>query len=223
MTITWNSRSSTDTAADRARRARDNDTVLTESRGAAQRAAEDEEEERKLNERKSRIDRVLWSRLIVEDEEGGVNNDGSLAQDESVLDKDGEEGDYATLKEDATIVTVASSSSTDDVAASNNDIQLSTSHKHSCTRSALTKTITLSQIQQTYSTECNICLSAFQIGQSAAWSKHHFNGCVHVFHEDCMKRWLLVRDGCPICRRKYLVDGEVDLESGSNETVAGEG
>ena len=27
---------------------------------------------------------------------------------------------------------------------------------------------------------------------------------MHVFHDECMKRWLLVRDGCPICRRLYL-------------------
>ena len=25
-----------------------------------------------------------------------------------------------------------------------------------------------------------------------------------MFHDECMKRWLLVRDGCPICRRLYL-------------------
>lgn len=68
-------------------------------------------------------------------------------------------------------------------------------------------TITLSDIQQTYGDECNICLSTFQVGDRAAWSKHHFNGCVHAFHHECMKRWLLVRDGCPICRRLYLGGG----------------
>lgn len=75
------------------------------------------------------------------------------------------------------------------------------------TSSSLT-TITLSDIQQTYGDECNICLSTFQVGDRAAWSKHHFNGCVHAFHDECMKRWLLVRDGCPICRRLYLDDGK---------------
>jgi len=73
----------------------------------------------------------------------------------------------------------------------------------SSSSSSLT-TITLSEIQQTYGDECNICLSTFQVGDRAAWSKHHFNGCIHVFHDECMKRWLLVRDGCPICRRLYL-------------------
>jgi hypothetical protein len=86
-------------------------------------------------------------------------------------------------------------------------------------------TITLSTIQQIYGEECNICLSNFQVGDRAAWSKHHHHhsllqqqqgqqqqqhGCTHVFHEECMSRWLLVRDGCPICRRSYLDNASVD-------------
>jgi hypothetical protein len=84
-------------------------------------------------------------------------------------------------------------------------------------------TITLSTIQQIYGEECNICLSNFQVGDRAAWSKHHLqqqhsllqqqgqqHGCTHVFHEECMSRWLLVRDGCPICRRSYLDNASVN-------------
>lgn len=35
-------------------------------------------------------------------------------------------------------------------------------------------------------------------------------GCTHVFHEECISRWLLVRDGCPICRRTYFPNGVND-------------
>jgi hypothetical protein len=28
--------------------------------------------------------------------------------------------------------------------------------------------------------------------------------CKHFFHEQCISRWLLVRDGCPTCRRSYF-------------------
>jgi len=86
--------------------------------------------------------------------------------------------------------------------------------------SSLTTTITLSTIQQTYGEECNICLSNFQVGDRAAWSKHHFNGCTHVFHDECMKRWLLVRDGCPICRRSFL-NGVVEKKIPEEQVIGG--
>jgi len=302
----------------RQRRQRDNQAVLDESSSAANRAAADSEEQRKLEERKVRIGEVLWTRLIVEDEdeEGGhvaepylnVNGGGddeenqvnanddkshfvdeemgnedaaaavvegkTLAQDEDAaaagtLAKQEEEEEAPSIEE-TTIATVPSSSeetistnpSNEDVptigtspssstavapstpppsspfrkyadalscnnchhhatnycnnqhincttTTQNNDVTSSSSpanNKSSSNNSSLT-TITLSDIQQTYGDECNICLSTFQVGDRAAWSKHHFNGCVHVFHDECMKRWLLVRDGCPICRRLYLGEG----------------
>ncbi|KAK1745382.1 hypothetical protein QTG54_003306 [Skeletonema marinoi] len=294
----------------RQRRQRDNQAVLDESSSAANRAAADSEEQRKLEERKVRIGEVLWTRLIVddEDEEGGhvaepyLNVNGGGGDEENQVnanddkiheksdlvdeemgseaavvvgktlaqDEDAPSGALATKQEEdeeapyeeTTIATVPSSSeetistipsnvptigtspsSSTAVAPStppsspfrkyadalscnnchhhatnycnnqhincNNDATTSSSpanSKSTSNNSSLT-TITLSDIQQTYGDECNICLSTFQVGDRAAWSKHHFNGCVHVFHDECMKRWLLVRDGCPICRRLYLGEG----------------
>ncbi len=75
--------------------------------------------------------------------------------------------------------------------------------------------ISLSAIVTAYGEECNICLSQFQVGDHAAWSSNRRGGggaggggaavvCSHVFHEECITRWLLVRDRCPICRESYF-------------------
>lgn len=309
---------SPDNATSRQRRQRDNQAVLDESSSAANLAAADGEEHRKLEERKRRIREVLWTKLIVDDEiekqredylvvgdgiedrfygdDEGMRREEEkavavvtkgrtlLAQDEDAAiattgtlakHKEEEEEEVLSNEETTTIATVPSSSEGTIVTIPSNEVvpaidnsstSFSTvapsspfrkyadalscsnchnhatnycgSHQNICnssathqinvatysspsgnndkspsstsnnpTSSSLT-TITLSDIQQTYGDECNICLSTFQVGDRATWSKHHFNGCVHAFHDECMKRWLLVRDGCPICRRLYLDDGK---------------
>ena len=74
---------------------------------------------------------------------------------------------------------------------------------------AVAGAIPLSAIVSEYGEECHICLSQFQVGDHAAWSSRGGGAgaggsaavvCTHVFHEECITRWLLVRDRCPICR-----------------------
>lgn len=106
-----------------------------------------------------------------------------------------------------------------------------------------TPTISLPVIVSVYGEECNICLNNFQVGDRISTKYHdsvcatdsnevtksEFEGagsrCTHVFHEECISRWLFVRDECPICRSSYFqtestastesTRDSVDLESGT--------
>lgn len=95
------------------------------------------------------------------------------------------------------------------------------------------RSIPHSTIISMYGEECNICLSQFQVGDHAAWSHDVLTiksgvvlggnndtnedsakaVCKHVFHEECITRWLLVRDKCPICRETYFLDDQVQDDS----------
>ena len=110
------------------------------------------------------------------------------------------------------------------------------------------RSISHSTIISMYGEECNICLSQFQVGDHAAWShdvlsvksagsdgavlcgnndttEDNAKGavCKHVFHEECITRWLLVRDKCPICRATYFLDeqGKDNLLTTSHSTSDG--
>lgn len=50
--------------------------------------------------------------------------------------------------------------------------------------------------------ECPICLEEFDVGATVCKSKQH--GCDHVFHEECIKVWLLQHDNCPCCRTNVM-------------------
>ena len=86
-----------------------------------------------------------------------------------------------------------------------------------------TPTVPFSDIASLYGEECNVCLAHFQVGDRVATSKDSAQ-CSHIFHDECISRWLLVRDGCPICRRSYFPEHDVsdsadaaDIESGLEE------
>lgn len=42
--------------------------------------------------------------------------------------------------------------------------------------------------------ECSICYEELEIKTA------HVTGCKHSFHKECIKKWLSVKDTCPICR-----------------------
>ncbi|QHO00805.1 RING-H2 finger protein [Arachis hypogaea] len=59
-----------------------------------------------------------------------------------------------------------------------------------------------SQDMQKSCSDCAICMESFQDGQSC----QVFPECKHMFHSDCMDRWLQKKSTCPICRSCILLD-----------------
>lgn len=58
------------------------------------------------------------------------------------------------------------------------------------------------------SEECAICREPYQLGETIVWSPNKV--CVHCFHDDCIKPWLLRHSsksqGCPCCRQPFVRD-----------------
>lgn len=50
--------------------------------------------------------------------------------------------------------------------------------------------------------ECSICMEVFKVGDKISFSPTE--GCYHVFHHDCLRRWLLRKTDCPCCRVTML-------------------
>ena len=49
---------------------------------------------------------------------------------------------------------------------------------------------------------CPICLEPYKPGDEVCWSTNE--DCPHSFHLDCMMKWLMTHDDCPLCRADYL-------------------
>ncbi|KAF2284112.1 hypothetical protein GH714_019163 [Hevea brasiliensis] len=60
----------------------------------------------------------------------------------------------------------------------------------------------LMKLQETAPELCAVCLSEFAVDETVRDLK-----CKHVFHKDCLDKWLLqCRSTCPLCRTKVLPD-----------------
>jgi len=49
--------------------------------------------------------------------------------------------------------------------------------------------------------ECAICLEVFQKG-----NKIISLPCAHIYHNNCIKEWLLKKNFCPICKYEFTKD-----------------
>lgn len=54
--------------------------------------------------------------------------------------------------------------------------------------------------------QCPICLVKFSEGSVAKAVK--LPRCAHVFHSECMERWLKHTNSCPMCRQEFPTDNE---------------
>ena len=66
--------------------------------------------------------------------------------------------------------------------------------------------------------ECSICIDDFELDEVLTLLPK----CQHVFHKDCIKPWLLERQGrCPLCKTSVLGDGD-ETDSERDSTVDGQ-
>lgn len=52
---------------------------------------------------------------------------------------------------------------------------------------------------------CIICFKDYEEGENVVWSSGE--GCCHVFHRECMLKWISTgKKRCPICRNLFVPD-----------------
>jgi hypothetical protein len=68
-----------------------------------------------------------------------------------------------------------------------------TCDKNSCCGKHLEKS--LSQYMKAKDTECAICFTKIQAKMLYRLP------CEHIFHEDCIKKWIIEQNSCPLCRK----------------------
>jgi len=65
-------------------------------------------------------------------------------------------------------------------------------------------------------TTCRICIEIFRVGQ-----RRMTLPCMHAFHGDCVKPWLLeCKDECPVCRSSVSAALGVSVSSGARSSAA---
>ena len=52
---------------------------------------------------------------------------------------------------------------------------------------------------------CIICFKEYEPGEQVVWASQEAFCCCHVFHLECMLRWISTgKDKCPICRNGFV-------------------
>jgi hypothetical protein len=70
-----------------------------------------------------------------------------------------------------------------------------------------------------FDSTCPICLEAMSESREVAWSLQSPN-CCHVFHNDCIQKWLASsHDDCPCCRGNFCNINVVDLTPSSRRNM----
>lgn len=59
--------------------------------------------------------------------------------------------------------------------------------------------------------DCAICFDGFEVGEDAREMP-----CKHMYHSDCIEKWLGVRGTCPICRFAMPVDDQAGKKDGGD-------
>jgi len=75
--------------------------------------------------------------------------------------------------------------------------------------------VTAHDIEVNETSECSICLDELVVGQPALRIP-----CGHLYHEDCVKDWLIKSNECPSCRYELPTD-DPEYERGRRERMAG--
>mmetsp|Transcript_23115 Transcript_23115/g.43741 ORF Transcript_23115/g.43741 Transcript_23115/m.43741 type:complete len:251 (+) Transcript_23115:607-1359(+) len=186
--------------------------ILDEALAAIRDAAV--KEQLKMDKLRKKISEALLTKCIVmnEDHDIGIigdncNDNGDELKNESI----GDDNPNASIEDNA-MVDVEKGELQATVCPCNHcskDIENSDNANSNYNNDDVNNTtILLSDMIQSHGLECNICLSPFQIGDTIAWSKRNYRGnnnkvCKHAFHEECISRWLLVNDECPMCRHSF--------------------
>ena len=69
--------------------------------------------------------------------------------------------------------------------------------------------------------ECSICLAPYAEGDTVVFAKA--DACSHVFHEECLARWLKDHDECPLCRTTLVEDVGVEGDGKDDRDEGGGG
>ena len=80
---------------------------------------------------------------------------------------------------------------------------------------------------------CIICFKDYEVGEQVVWSSSSTNDCRHVYHKDCILKWISTgKKKCPVCRYAFVPDSlpsretpqaRQDTEQATNDTTLPQG